>query len=144
MSVVSPAFPDLTTTYTVALTRLAGTTKPLSDDATLSALSLTGIDIGTFSSDDYNYSYTLDYYDSLNGLTTTVATAGTNSGATWKISPEDADPETGGHQVAVNGDDTITVAVVSQDGAVRRTYTVSPGRRVRGDRRGRCDPPERA
>ena len=53
------------------------------------------------------------------------------SGATWTISPRDADTGTGsgsaGHQVEVNGDDTVTVTVTSQDGDVRRTYTVSPG-----------------
>ena len=127
VSVVSLEFPDLTTTYTITLTRLDGTIAPLSDDATLSSLSLTGIDIGTFSSDDYRYSYTLGFYQSLNGHTTTVSPTTTDSAATWTISTEDADPGTVDHQVAVNGDDWITVAVVSQDGAVRRTYTVAPG-----------------
>ena len=115
VSVISPEFPDLITTYAVSLTQLAGTAKPLSDIATLSGLSLTGIDIGTFSSVDYQYSYTLGFYDSLNGLTTTFSPTTTNSGATWTISPVDADPVAPGHQVAVNGDDTITVTVMVAD-----------------------------
>ena len=129
VTVSSRTFPTLTTTYTVTLNRLAGTTSPLSNDATLSALSLSDIDIGTFASDDYSYSYTLGFYQSLNGHTTTVSPTGTDSGATWTISPQDADPDPGatGHQVKVNGDDTVTVVVTSQDGDVRRTYTVSPG-----------------
>ena len=59
VTVSSPEFPELTTTYTVTLNRLTGTTSPLSDDATLSGLSLSGVDIGTFSSDDYRYGTTL-------------------------------------------------------------------------------------
>ena len=128
VTVSSRTFPTLTTTYTVTLNGLAGTTAPLSNDATLSALSLSDIDIGTFASDDYRYSYTLGFYQSLNGHTTTVSPpTTTHSGATSTVSPRDADTGTAEHQVKVNGDDTIKVTVTSQDGDIRRTYTVSPG-----------------
>ena len=125
VTVYSPEFPTLTTTYTVTLNQLAGTTSPLSDDATLSALSLTGIDIGTFAADDYSYSYTLGFYQSLNGHTTTVSPTGTHTGATWTIGPSASGIDS--NQVTVNGDDTVTVTVTSQNGDIRRTYTVSPG-----------------
>ena len=127
VTVASPQFPSLTTTYTVALNRLPDTTSPLSDDNRLSALSLTGIDIGAFDPDDENYSYTLGFYDSLNGLTATVAATTAHSGATWEIHPADADPAAAGHQVNVNGNDTIEVTVSSQDNDTRRTYTIEPG-----------------
>ena len=125
VTVYSPEFPTLTTTYTVTLNQLAGTTSPLSDDATLSALSLSDIDIGTFAADDYSYSYTLGFYQSLNGHTTTVSPTGTHTGATWTIGPSASGIDS--NQVTVNGDETVTVTVTSQNGDIRRTYTVSPG-----------------
>ena len=118
---------ELTTTYTITLNQLAGTTSPLSNDATLSGLSLSGIDIGTFAPNDHRYTYTLSYYQNLNGHFTTVSPTTTAAEATWNIGPEDADSGTAGHQVKVNGDDTITVTVTAQSSDAVRTYTLSPG-----------------
>ena len=130
--------PDVTSAdpavYTVTLTELAATTKPLSNDATLSTLGLSGLDIGTFSADDREYSYTLDFYQALNTHTTTVSFATTHNAATWRISPGDADLATG-HQVKLRGasNDVVTITVTSQDNEIHRTYTVSPEPAIRPD-----------
>ncbi len=126
VSVVSTVAPTARTDYRVTLTTLPGTTAPLSDDPSLSDLSLSDIDIGTFADDDTEYSYALGYYGSLNGLVTTISPTTTDSGATWTANRPDEDPGADGHQITVNGNDTIIVTVTSQDGAASRTYTLKP------------------
>ena len=117
LTVASNVVSDLETVYRIRLTKLAGTTSPLSADAALSDLSFDNIDIGTFASGDTEYPYALDFYGALNGLVTTMTPTTANSGATWKSNRPDADPNADGHQISVNGDDTLAITVTSQDGA---------------------------
>ena len=79
--------------------------------------------IGTFASADTNYTYSTDQFAQNDGITVTAAT---QNGATWTIDPPDADPNTAGHQIHVDGDDTIVVTVTSQDGLHQQTYTIAP------------------
>ena len=98
-----------TRTYTVTVTREAA-----ADDATLSALSLSGIDIGTFSSTVSSYSASVG-----NEVETTTVTATANhAGATVAISP--ASPVS-----LVEGANEITVTVTAEDGATTSSYTVT-------------------
>ena len=132
-----------TKAYTVTLTKLAGTTKPLSIDATLSALSLSGVDIGTFNSGVTEYDYVRSFGQILDPFTPTVAAPASHAGATATIAPDDASPGTVGHQVLVrdiittsirSGSygtfrrdvTTVKVKVTAQDGATAKTYTARP------------------
>ena len=108
--------------YTVTLTQLAGTTHPLSDDATLSALSLSGIDIGEFDGAVAEYRYVGDFsqIDSV-----TVSATATHAGASVAMEPADADDVAEGRRVAVSGDTVILrIMVTAQDGEATRTYVV--------------------
>ncbi|WP_420626680.1 cadherin-like beta sandwich domain-containing protein [Candidatus Poriferisodalis sp.] len=108
-----------TQTYTVVITRTALTV--LRNDATLSALTLSDLNIGTF--DSATARYTADAASSV--ATTTVATQRSDTDAAVTISPDDADTGAEGHQVALDeGLNTITVAVESFDSTVTKTYTV--------------------
>ena len=98
-----------TRTYTVTVTRAAA-----SDDATLSALSLSGIDIGTFTSATMSYSAAVG-----NGISTTTVTATANhTGATVEISP--TSPVS-----LAEGANEITVTVTAEDGETTNTYAVT-------------------
>ena len=100
-----------TQTYTVTVTRAAPV---LSDDATLSALSLSGIDIGTFSSAATSYTASVE-----NGVATTTVTATANhSGASVSIAP-------GAVVNLAEGTNSIAVTVTAQDGTTTKTYTVT-------------------
>ena len=105
-----------TRTYTVTVTRAA----PPSTDATLSALTLSGVDFGTF--DSTTTSYTAQV---ANGVSETTVTPTVNdSGASYVIKlggVEDADGEI---SLAV-GSNVITVEVTAEDGNTARTYTVT-------------------
>ncbi len=104
-----------TRTYTVTVTRAAA-----ADDATLSALSLSGIDIGTFSGATTSYSAAVG-----NGISTTTVTATANhTGATVAISP--ASPVS-----LAEGANEITVTVTAEDGETTSTYTVTVTRAAR-------------
>ena len=106
-----------TRTYTVTVTRAAA-----SDDATLGALSLSGVDIGTFSSATTSYSAAVGYGVS----TTTVTASGSHSGATVAISP--ASPVS-----LAEGANEIAVTVTAEDGSTTRTYTVTVTRAAASD-----------
>ena len=109
-----------TKTYTAVITRT--TFAVLTGDATLSALSLTGIDIGAFSSATTGYTA----YVANSVTATTVAAAATDAGAAVTIAPADADAQTAGHQVSLaEGANTVTVTVGSSDGRHHMTYTVT-------------------
>ena len=112
--------------YRVVVTQLPDTTSPLSTDTKLSALSLGDIDIGTFDSSDPHYTYKAGFHMSVDGVTATVAATTTHAGADWTASPPDADSNTEGHQILINGDVTVTVTVTAQDGLHRQTYTITP------------------
>ena len=101
-----------TRAYTVTVTREAA-----SDDATLSALSLSGIDIGTFSSTVTAYTA-----EAGNGVAATTVTAtASHSDASVSIAP--------GSEVSLSeGSNEITVTVTAADGLTTKTYTVTVAR----------------
>ena len=98
----------------------AGTGPSLSGDATLSALVLSGIDIGTFASGTTSYAE-----DVGNDVSSTTVTAtATDAGAGVTIAPADADAAAG-HQVDLAvGDNTVTATVTAEDGTTL-AYTVT-------------------
>ena len=108
-----------TTTYTVVVTKID--TATLSDDASLSALSLSGVGLGAFSSTTDSYSAGV-----ANTVhTTTVSATATDSHAEVTIHPADADTETMGHQIDLaEGANTVSVTARSSDGTKRQTYTI--------------------
>ena len=90
-------------------------------DARLASLTLSGVDIGEFDPD------TTDYEGSVaDGVTETTVVAEAMQGRTdVAIDPPDADPDTAGHQVALQGVEEITVTVTSADGSRTKTYRVA-------------------
>ena len=125
VSVAHPLLADLADTYSVALTQLAGSTGPLSDDASLSALSLSGIDIGDFN--PATAAYTARISNSTAAATTVTATPADQYAKVINITPADADPATAdGHQISLAEwrANTITVVVDSAAGTTQQTYTV--------------------
>ena len=133
VTVASSVVPNLETACRITLTELAGTTSPLSADASLSALSIDNIDFGSLSSETTEYSYSLGFYGALNGLLTTMTPTTAHSGATWRSNRPDAKTGIDGYQISLNGSQTVTVTVTSQDGAIRRTYTLAPTSSLRRD-----------
>ena len=106
-----------TKTYTVTVTRAEA---PHSDDATLSGLTLSGVNFGTFNS------ATTDYTASVgNEVTETTVTATANdSGAAYAIKLDGAEDADGTVTLAV-GDNTVSVVVTAEDGNTVKTYTVT-------------------
>ena len=93
-------------------------------DATLSALSLSGITlVPAFTPGTTAYTATT----SLSSTTVTISISQGQNGATGRIAaPPDADLNESGHQVTLDvGDTTITVTVTSSNGDSTRTYTVT-------------------
>ena len=121
ISVKVTAEDDTTTrTYTVTVTRAA---PPASSDASLSALSLSGVTLSpAFSTATTRYTASV-----ANSVSSTTVTAEqTDDDATVLITPTDADGSATGYQVGLNvGSNTITVKVTAADGATTRTYTVT-------------------
>ena len=112
-----------TATYTVVVTRSALTM--LSDDATLSGLTLSGIDIGTFAAS--TTSYTVDVANDMEF--TTLLAESTDTNADMVVAPADSDTVTTGHQVNLSdGPNIITVFVTSSDGKDTETYSVTVNR----------------
>ena len=92
-------------------------------DARLAALTLSGVDIGEFSSSQTEYTGT-----AADGTTaTTVTAAALQRRATIAIDPPDADEAAEGHQVALAGTGEITVTVTSEDGSRERVYRLFLG-----------------
>ncbi len=96
---------------------------PPSDDATLSALSLSdGALSPAFSSADTMY--TADVGEDVD--TITVTAAATHDSADVAITPADADADADGHQVALSaGENMITVAVTAEDDSTTMRYHVT-------------------
>ena len=90
-------------------------------DARLASLTLSGVDIGEFSSDTTEYEGTPDE----SATQTTVMAAAMQQGADVAIDPTDADEEADGHQVALADLGEITVTVTSADGSREKVYRVS-------------------
>ena len=102
--------------------RVAGTAVT-STDATLNALSLSGITLSpTFAADTLTYTGSVD-----NDVTSTTVTATANDdGATVAIVPADADDTADGHQVTLAvGDTAVSVTVAAEDGTTTQTYAVT-------------------
>ena len=91
----------------------------LGQDATLSALSLSGIDIGTFSTATTEYAVTVPYATA----STTVTATANDAGATVSISP-------GAAVSLAEGANTITVTVTAADEVTTLAYTVTVTRAV--------------
>ena len=89
--------------------------------ARLASLTLSGVDIGEFSSDRTEYDAVVG-----EGVTETTVEAFTvQQRAAVTIDPDDADDtEANGHQVALQDLGEITVTVTSQDGSRKKTYRV--------------------
>ena len=113
-----------TRTYTVSVTRSEPRQPPpppnLSNEATLSTLTLSGIDIGTFDSATTSYTARV-----ANAVAQTTATPTPNHpGASYVIKLNGVEDADGVIPLAV-GSNVIAIEVTAQDGATTRTYTVS-------------------
>ena len=107
---------DTTQTYTVTVTRAA----PPSADATLSALTLSGVDYGTF--DSTTTSYTTQVTNSVSQ--TTVTPTVNHSGASYIIKLDGVTDADGVVSLSV-GSNIIAVEVTAEDDSTSRTYTVT-------------------
>ena len=107
---------DTTRTYTVTVTRA----RPPSTDATLSALTLSGIDFGTFDSTTTTYSAQVTNSVSQTTVTPTV----NDSGASHVIKLGGVTDADGEISLAA-GSNAITVEVTAEDDDTTRTYTVT-------------------
>ena len=120
---------NTTRTYTVTVTRVT-TSDPEdpSTDATLSSLTLSDVDFGTFESDTESYTATVAFTVQRTTVTPTV----NHSGATYVIRLDgvaDADGE-----IPLSfGSNTITIEVTAQDVDTRKTYTVTVTRESQSD-----------
>ena len=105
-----------TRTYTVTITRA----EPPSTDATLSGLTLSGVEIGTFDSSTLTYTAGV-----ANGVSqTTVSPTVNDVGASYVIKLGGVKDTDGTVSLAV-GSNVITVEVTAEDGSTTRTYTVT-------------------
>ena len=111
------------TTIGTATVTIAANDAPLSDDATLAALTLSGIDIGTFET-----SATTDYSaDVDNDVESTTVTATPND-ADATVTISDVDGSTAGTTRTTRlaeGANAISAAVTAADGETTATYTVA-------------------
>ncbi len=91
-------------------------------DARLASLTLSGVDFGEFEPGATEYEGTAG-----EGVTQTTVEATTVQRRTDVAfdPPPDADPDTAGHQVALQGVEEITVTVTSADGSRTKTYRVA-------------------
>ena len=103
-------------TYTVAVTR----EEPLSTDATLRALTLSGIDFGTFASGATTYSAQV----ASNVSTTTVTATPNQNAATYVVKLDGVTDVDRTVSLAV-GSNVITVEVTAEDGSATSAYTVT-------------------
>ena len=102
--------------------RVRKLTPPLSDDATLSTLALTGIDVGVFTGEVMAYTATVGHAVA----TTTVTATPTHAAATVIIT--DAAGSTTGTSRTVTldvGVTTVSLTVAAEDGQTTQTYTIS-------------------
>ena len=109
-----------TKTYTVTVTRAEASAQALSDDATLGALTLSGVNIGTFGPATTDYIADVD-----NDVTETTVTPTVNGGgATYVIKLDGVEDADGVIPLAV-GSNVITIEVTAGDGSATKTYTVT-------------------
>ena len=109
--------------YTVTVTREG----LFSTDATLSALTLSGIDFGTFDS------ATTQYTARVSGVSqTTVSATANHSGASYEVKLNGVVDDDGVISLAV-GSNVITVEVTAEDDSTTRTYTITVTRFLSAD-----------
>ena len=108
-----------TLTYTVTVTRLVAL-QQTSTDATLSGLTLSSIDFGTFASD--TTSYTAQVANSVSE--TTVTPTVNDSGASYVIKLGGVTDSDGTVSLTV-GSNVITVVVTAEDDSTKKTYSVT-------------------
>ena len=101
---------------------VAVTVTPPSDDATLSSLTLSGVDIGAFSGATLSYRASVD-----SGVSsTTVTVTPTDGGASVSIAAGGATTAGTSRSVALSaGENVIAVTVTAADGRTAKTYTVT-------------------
>ena len=114
-----------TRTYTVTVTRLDSEADPMSSDATLSGLTLSGIDFGTFASGTTSYSATVAY----NVSQTTVSPTVNHSEASYAIKLRGI-TDSDGALTLREGSNVISVEVRAEDESTTQTYTVTVTRRA--------------
>ena len=93
---------------------------PKSNDATLSALSLSGIDFGTFASSTTTYRVGVDYEVS----ETTVSATVNHSGARYRVQQFGNTYPDGTVSLSAGAANNIHVEVTAEDGTTTRIYTV--------------------
>ena len=93
---------------------------PLSNDATLSGLTLSGVDIGAFDAATTEYAADVDH----DVAETTVAVTANDGGATYAIKLGGVADDDGIVSLAV-GSNVISVEVTAEDGQTAKTYTVT-------------------
>ena len=112
--------------YTVTVTRAA------SSDASLSALSLSGVTLDPMFASD-TLEYTADVGSEMASTTVEATATAADAGASVSIAPADANMVEMGHQVDLAvGDNVITVTVTAADGSTQ-DYTVTVTRPVSSD-----------
>ena len=109
-----------TRTYTITVTRLDSQPDPISSDATLSGLTLSGIDFGAFASGTTSYGVNVAYSVSQTTVTPTV----NHSEASYVIKLNGVTDSDGTLLLQV-GSNVITVEVTAEDEATTQTYTVT-------------------
>ena len=111
-------------TYLLTVTRDA---RPSDDDASLSGLSLEGLELmPAFDSETLVYEATAP--DEAESITVTATATASDAGATVTIAPVDADPDTDDNQVKLtrrSNPVNITVTVTAPDGVTTQNYTVA-------------------
>ena len=111
-------------THTVTVVKID--VDALSDDATLSSLTVDGAEVEGFASDVHRHRVKVDH----DVVAATVAAEASEAAAVVTITPADADPDTEGHQVALNvGSNPVRVAVAATDGVTEAAYTLTISRR---------------
>ena len=95
---------------------------PPSNDATLSSLALSGVDIGAFNSGTTGYSAIVGYDVS----STTVTADPNDDGASVTIADANGSAQGTSRAVSLSsGDNAITVTVTAEDGSTTKVYTVT-------------------
>ena len=108
----------------------SGLTPPVSDDASLAGLELSGVSLhSVFDADVTDYVGIAPHSIGVTTITTTPRMAG----AQVTYSPADADTGATGQQATLAvGTTTLTVTVAAEDGETTRTYTISVVRQASG------------
>ena len=117
--------------YTIEIYRIRANRETTANLATLGLTAIGGVRVGdalALTTDPAAAGFTTDYKERMDTDTTHVTVAATvaDAGATFAISPSDANAAEEGHQVALTAgaETTITITVTAEDTARRQAYTV--------------------